>query len=196
MQSWLNEKQLSASSTPPEGPSAAPASIRGSTREAAAPSGRQPPQQPAGAGPAGRVARPLRPRPRPGPASPRPSSLSSAPPRPLLPVPRTQPPRGRGPRCLPPLVASPRPGSPLANWRRLWAEPPCWRPAPNSETRLAIGRRRVTPRLQATWRCFHCQGGRAAGPGLQAPVRRLRRGRGKADRRARSFRPHPTPCPG
>lgn len=104
---------------------------------------------------------PAPPGPRPGPASPRPSSLSSAPPRPLLRVPRTQPSTGWGPHCRPPLVVSPRPGSPLANWRRLWAVPPCWRPAPNSETRLAIGRRRVTRRLQATWRCFHCQGGRA-----------------------------------
>lgn len=62
---------------------------------------------------------PAPPGPRPGRASPRPSSLSSAPPRPLLRVPRTQPSTGWGSHCRPPLVVSPRPGSPSANWRRL-----------------------------------------------------------------------------
>lgn len=70
VQSWLKEKQLSAASTRPGGASAASASIGGSTREAAAWSGGQPPQQPARAGSVGRLAAwvPPWPRPQAGPA--------------------------------------------------------------------------------------------------------------------------------
>lgn len=86
VQSWLKEKQLSAASVPPGAPSAPSASIGGSTREAAAPIGRQPPQQPAGAGPAGRSPARHRPSP-PGPAPPGLGRAASSRPGPARPRP-------------------------------------------------------------------------------------------------------------